>query len=84
MAAVRFPERQGALWGYRRAYGRAGNGDLTMRERPRHIKVILSFDSLRADVVVAWRRLGKNKVTSTAASYRLPLASVPALQHSSW
>lgn len=36
-------------------------------------KVILSFDALRADFVLAWRRLHKSKVISAAAILSLAL-----------
>ena len=51
----------------------ARRSNLTIRESPRQYQVILSFDSLRADFVLAWRRLRKSKVTSAAAILSLAL-----------
>jgi len=42
-------------------------------EVPGNIRVIWWFDSLRADLVLAWRRLRKSKVTSAAAVLSLAL-----------
>jgi putative ABC transport system permease protein len=54
----------------RRAFGSA----LRQREETRDVRLISWLDSLRADAVFGWRRLGKSKVTSTAAILSLALA----------
>ena len=46
---------------------------LRLREESRDVKVIAWLDSLRADAVVGWRQLMKNKVASAAAILSLAL-----------
>ncbi|MDE3195780.1 MAG: ABC transporter permease [Acidobacteriota bacterium] len=47
---------------------------LRQRERSHDLRVILSLDRLRSDVVFGWRQLHKRKVTSAAAILSLGLA----------
>jgi len=53
----------------RKAFGPA----LRHRDESHDVRVIAWLDSLRADTVVGWRQLKKNKVTSAAAILSLAL-----------
>jgi putative ABC transport system permease protein len=53
---------------------RALGSPLRLREESRDTRVIAWLDSLRVDLVFAWRQLGKRKVTSLAAILSLGLA----------
>jgi predicted permease len=54
----------------RRAFGSA----LRCREDSRDVRALAWLESLRADVILGWRRLKKHKVTSAAAILSLALA----------
>src|SRR5260370_25923228 len=54
---------------------RAFGSVLQQREESRDIRLVAWLDSLRADLVFAWRHLMKNKVTSMAAILSLALAT---------
>ena len=54
----------------RRALGSA----LRLREESRDARIVAWLDSLRADLIFAWRQLGKRKATSLAAILSLGLA----------
>ncbi|HEY6394025.1 MAG TPA: hypothetical protein VIX12_01335, partial [Candidatus Binataceae bacterium] len=53
---------------------RALGSPLRLREESRDARVVAWLDSLCADLVFAWRQLGKRKVTSLAAILSLGLA----------
>src|SRR5216684_3188491 len=56
-----------------RGEGRTFGSVEPYREASGNIRIILWFDSLRADFLLAWRRLRKSKVTSAAAILSLAL-----------
>src|ERR1700751_5626971 len=47
---------------------------LRHREESRDVRLVAWLDSLRADVIFAWRELRKTKITSSAAVLSLALA----------
>jgi putative ABC transport system permease protein len=53
---------------------RALGSPLRLREESRDTRIVAWLDSLRADLIFAWRQLGKRKVASLAAILSLGLA----------